>query len=885
MKSLPIRRTSRSVVEAMRRAGRDFAEPRQPLSTVEEKQPISGLSRHPVESHDARHSFYLIPSLHRVALKRSQAHATPDVGVSNPPEQLSLCQMIAAAQEDFQSSRRFFQEAVAKESEKLNTQAKLGPNNSELMNSLQGEELLVSRSASPSDDDANQRDALFCLRDALLGYSPTIDPHLVQRIAAAMSVADTLRRTARTFLPYLQDCQSELTPHSTDDDHLRVVHRVMQLFDSATASESFSTLAWAMSSHARLQAGIAVRCQTTVTKSAQRRRGRGLLRCFVRYPSDVQINEVLPTGAVVSLTHITLPDEVRSGHEVIESMAWGGASSPTPTSFHASLDDCLTKLLQHTTPEAAVVFLNFVLFKESTSITDALERIALASRSGVAVADIIPGSVVEEGDAECVTVQLCTLRVQLPPTNNMGDAEAIEMLRAYCLDKAGALTHVNLTAAPVVLQLVSWSLLPKGRQANGTPDGILSSQFQYAILLRGLAHRGGPAVQFEGLAQACAALIPNFYPPSHFGPGTSPVIRTYHIAAAVDQNRYAEATIMLLYMEWCTTRQFGTAAWLRSAARLLLSGEERVGIWRSWWQHSVPMELQHRIGNAKRDVLWNTLASCRLQVLAHESGGDRTALLASTPETGDFVKKDRLSVGTNPEQLKSGVELLGSQICPIYDQSDAAPYSVQDIVIPCLRGSSSSSALRRENCSGVVRHLEHLLGLTHKLQGRVKKKGSRHESDVVHATSTTFRPLFVAATGYPRAERPWSRSFREPASHLDDGEKNTIYRLKTDLDLTGVAAANPYMAKRLDYTTKSRGPKACVWALSKRGRAFPDRLPVGLLAANASAEGSLRSSSSALPCGGTTTRCLAIHCTLPAAVSLTTFLGEFTKVDDLRDPR
>lgn len=266
------------------------------------------------------------------------------------------------------------------------------------------------------------------------------------------------------------------------------------------------------------------------------------------------------------------------------------------------------------------------------------------------------------------------------------------------------------------------------------------------------------------------------------------------------------------------------------------------------------------------------------------TGGRRDVLLAAAPKPGDFVlQPEEARDGGARSEIPSPLARSAS-VTVVHNQAQAAHYSVHDIAVPLVLDTSSESV----GCESLA-DIEAQLGFTsdhcHSSPLRRSQRSRQSHtspSAVTQTNETAFRPLLIAATGYPRAARPWCRSFPEPPVGPVVGHPKTalecnatVFTLSTDLDLASQTAA------ARDYAAKSRGPRARVWPLSKRGRALTDRLPAGLMAV-ASADGSsLLSSASAANHHGS--RCLAIHCTLPARLSLANFVSELAVVEDLRD--
>ncbi|CAG9580741.1 conserved hypothetical protein [Leishmania major strain Friedlin] len=884
------------VVAAMERAHRHV-----PRQTFMSRAATDGEAEH---SHTPR---YLIPDLQRYTERQQENQHAHKQSLSelprlyehtmNTPTAVSptLAQFIHAAKTAFESSLASFQhQALASQSA-----AQLAVNDT--ARCLPQPPVQRTGGASRSELEA-----------AVRSYNPTLDRALVQRIAARLAIADTLC-IARQLARYLQESAAAARDKGdagNNDEHQVTAAQAVALLrravdvcreryvqnsaDTRTTSRPTSPRLWALTSAARESAGIAARLHSAAaaTKHAHRRR-RQLHRCFLRYTSDVQVNEVLSNGAVVTFTHATRPEEVGSraspaegkgaeGNPDTSAAAAKAKRTPpcfsTPASFRESLESCLTS-------SPSTVHLHFVLYRRGVSLAAAIADIVEASEGLISAHDVSVNIRMPEND-EHVVVQACSVRVALPAsTQPCGVEDAVQ----HCLHAARAIVQINLVRGTprVALQLLACRTDACGEQH--TASQVLDEsprRLQYALLLRGFEQRGGPVNRLDHTSLACAMCVPNYFSPHHFGAAAVPFFRTYHVTEALAKRRYADAAVMMACLEVETVAEASTEVppWLARALQLLCRGEDREGVWQAWWIHEVPAATQRRMVCAKSDLVWNVVASHRLQELVAATGGCRDVLLAAAPKPGDFVFQLEEAEDSGATSAALAPVALSAPVTAVYSQAQAARYSVHDIALPLVLDASSEF----EGCESLA-VIEAQLGFTHDRRRHLSLHPSQRPCQshtslpaVAQTNETVFRPLLVEATGYPRATRPWCRSFPEPSvgpafdrpkAALESNA--TVFALATDWDLASQTAV------ARDYAAKSRGPRACVWPLSKRGRALTDRLPAGLMTV-ASADGS------SLLGGASTTnyhgsRCLAIHCTLPARVSLANFVSELAAVEDLRD--
>ncbi|KAG5469083.1 hypothetical protein LSCM4_02479 [Leishmania orientalis] len=896
------------VVAAMARAHRQV-----PKHTVLDRTASDGEVEH---SHTPQ---YLIPDLMLYAERQQECQSAHSQSPSELPRlnepamcaptatSLNLAQFIHAAKIAFESSLASFEHQVS-----ASHPAAQSAGNGTHTSTVGSPAADTARKMPQSPVELTGGESRNELEVAVCGYNPTLDLALLQRIAARLAIAETLRM-AHQLARYLQD--SAAAPRDREragdnDEQQATAAEAVALLRRAVEvcrgryvpnssgipapSRPMAPSLWALTPAARESAGIATRlhCSATATTKYTHRRRRQPARCFLRYTSDVQVNEVLHNGAVVTFTHATRPEEVGSisvpakgngaeGEPGISAAAAGTKRTlpcfSASVSFRELLESCLTS-----SPSA--VHLHFVLFRRGVSLAAAIAAVVEASEGLISAHDVCVNTYAPEND-EHVVVQTCSARIALPASAPQGSAEdAVQ----HCLHAARSILQLNLARGTprIALQLLGCHTQACGEQytAPRVPEES-STRLQYALLLRGFEQRGGPVNHLDHASLACATCIPNYFSPHHFGTAAVPFFRTYHVTEALTKRRYADAAVMLACLEVEAAAEASTQIppWLERALQLLCRGEDREGVWQAWWIQDVPMATRRRMVCAKSDLLWNVVASCRLQELAMATGGRRDVLLAAAPKPGDFVfqSEEANDAGARPGALTPLA--LRVPVTAVYNQAQAARYSVHDIALPLVLDTSSESA----GCECLA-DVEAQLGFTQDRRRDSPLRRSQrpqhshtHTSAVASTDETVFRPLLVQATGYPRASRPWCRSFPEPSAaspfaRLEPALESdaTAFTLATDWDL-----ANQTAAAR-DYAAKSRGPRAGVWPLSKRGRALTDRLPAGLMAV-ASVDGSslLRSASTANYHG---TRCLAIHCTLPARLPLANFVSELAMVEDLR---
>ncbi|KPI83373.1 hypothetical protein ABL78_7588 [Leptomonas seymouri] len=770
---------------------------------------------------------------------------------------------------------------------------------------------IMATSSHPPPSSARSADqSRKELAAAARAYKPTLHTPLLQCIASRLAVSDTLL-LAKQLVRYLHEAAAAEGSNGgrysaadfnaetsiTTAKGMELLRRAMDVCRVRYANPSqksahsnvlpTSNSLWAFSTATRESAGIAARLHHTTSLATHGQRcRRPLPHCFLRYVSDVQVNEVLPSGAVVVFTQPTHPAEV-GDRATVSPVAGerGKATTSDPkrrnklhqkpfASFRDSVESCLTS-------SPAELHVHCVLYRCGVPMAAAIASLVDAAEGHIQREDVHVNLTVPEND-EHVVVQLCSVRIEIPiALRGKGYTDQEEAVQ-HCLHVARTLAHVNVDSEEngkeskpkVGLQLLHCRphSCPLEWHGLSHESASTASQLQYAFLLRGFHQRGGPADQLDRTALLRSETIPNFFSPFHFGPAAVPFFRTYHVTAALERGQYAEAAAMTLCLACGAETPLRTpsapptlAPWLEQALHFLCRGEEREGAWQTWWMQHVPVTERSRLLSAKAELLWNVLASCRLQGLAAATNGRGEALMAASPEPGDFVRCNRAAT-TEEECEREPLAAESSipqrtQILPVYDRSQAARYTVHDIVLPVVCDAASNTT----GCESVA-EVEAQLGFA--VARRLRR--CMHQQ-----SSLSFRPLLVGATGHPCAARPWTRSFQEPSSGAALNSVPTVFTLATDWELVGNSR------HKRDYAAKSRGPRAQVWPLSKRGRTLSDRLPVGLLAVASASGSSLLGTETGLP-RRHASRCLAVHCTLPADMSLSNYLCEFATVEDLR---
>lgn len=472
------------------------------------------------------------------------------------------------------------------------------------------------------------------------------------------------------------------------------------------------------------------------------------------------------------------------------------------------------------------LYLHFVLYRERMPLADAFRILAEATHGSVTVDDFSVNYHVEDGG---VCTQTCSVRCHREEST--ADASYVRVAEALVQD----LTQINWRPHGLAIQILGW----RGFACH--PANTSRSCVQYAVLLRGIQQHGQ---RLEAIVQRSALHFPNYYAASHFGPTGCP-FRSYHVTAALAQSATAEALTMLV----CLTvwdRQGPPPAWVVPVTELLVGEDDRPGAWREAYEQYVPARVRRHVAQAPAALVWNVVASCRVREL-NVAGNDG---LRGTALAGDFVAvrgevtdsdcpvlrpvDDRTEASlTIPHVAAQTAVAAPQQVRALSTEDEATLYRLEDVLIPVDAAGVSEE----------LAHVRHVLGLGQALSTPAMETAP---------DTIAFRPLLCRATGHPRSWRPWVREFTEP--------EEAIY-MSTDLDL---------LAAGEDFTCKSRGVKAGLWPISKRGRPLTDRMPAGLLASIALSQRSNASRKSS--------RSVGIHVTLPAETYLTSFLREFVVV-------
>ncbi|ESL10190.1 hypothetical protein TRSC58_02081 [Trypanosoma rangeli SC58] len=467
-------------------------------------------------------------------------------------------------------------------------------------------------------------------------------------------------------------------------------------------------------------------------------------------------------------------------------------------------------------------YLHFVLYKEGLSLSEAF-RLLSETCEGMCLPEHFAANVALEESA--VTVQVCSLHL-IPPDSNF-DA----MHQATIIKK---LLRVNLRPLKLNLQLLGWRTFPCD------PLHSHRCQMQYSMLLRGITTT--QPTQLEKRVQGKLAVFTNFFGPRHFGilAPLSP-FRSFHAAAAWEKNMPAEALLIAACLS-DGTRTAVEETWIDEMVKLFQKAEDRPAVLKEWYHLHVPRGLRTQIERSQSALLWNVLASCRIHEL-------KRGAVTGSPEPGEFVLPDSdcffsAEMVAKPELFPDGC--LPTETCDyrglqgirvVATREEAASHSIRDIAIPLNMSSNKSMS-----------QLSRLLGFV-----SISPKGAHYPQNPV-----SFRPLFFAGSGHPRATRPWVKVLPE-LSNVLEGNGEGVYKLLTDMELRQCTS----------YTATSRGQPGRLWPIGKYGFRLAERLPAGAVALAASDTARQRG-----------TKALALHFTLPAHAYSMALFREFMAIED-----
>ncbi|RNF04436.1 hypothetical protein TraAM80_05151 [Trypanosoma rangeli] len=467
-------------------------------------------------------------------------------------------------------------------------------------------------------------------------------------------------------------------------------------------------------------------------------------------------------------------------------------------------------------------YLHFVLYKEGLSLSEAF-RLLSETCEGMCLPEHFAANVALEESA--VTVQVCSLCL-IPSDSNFDAMHQVTVIKK--------LLRVNLRPLKLNLQLLGWRTFPCD------PLHSHRCQMQYSMLLRGITTT--QPTQLEKKVQGHLAAFTNFFGPRHFGMlvPLSP-FRSFHATAAWEKNMPAEALLIAACLS-DDTRTTVEESWIDEMVELFQKGEDRPAVLKEWYHLHVSRGLRTQIERSKSDLLWNVLASCRIHEL-------KRGAVTGSPEPGEFVLPDSNcffsdEMVAKPELFPDGClptktcdyrDLRG--VCVVDTREEAASHSIRDIVIPLNMGSNESMS-----------QLSRLLGFV-----SISPKGTHYPQNPV-----SFRPLFFAGSGHPRATRPWVKVLPE-LSNVLEGNGEGVYKLLTDMELRQCTS----------YTATSRGQPGCLWPIGKYGFRLAERLPAGAVALTASDTARQRG-----------TKALALHFTLPAHAYSMALFREFMAIED-----
>ncbi|CAD2217668.1 hypothetical protein ADEAN_000514800 [Angomonas deanei] len=466
------------------------------------------------------------------------------------------------------------------------------------------------------------------------------------------------------------------------------------------------------------------------------------------------------------------------------------------------------------------VYMHFVLFhcgkslmEVSFFLLDALRR--ATDGAGVfrppQLADLRFNQYYDDG---CTATQLGSIRLSFSPDHNEQErfTASVNVLQSllWDLEKTAyqhKTNHQDYT--PMAVELLRWRSFPCAVRHP--------SQVQYALLLRGLYLRKPSIDTFtHKIIHQISQKFPNYYAAPHFGPVGCVLCRSYHVSSALAFQRVGEALVMtVLLCSWKLFSQGGNSEapvpeWiLRIVRALFLQQERRPAQLRALWLEVVPPPIRAHFETASAHLLFNVLASHRVKEMQAEDP-------LSAPQPGDFVHDgvaSPASGGSTRSEWSAEfpwretgdndvVRTACEGIRPIFTSDEATGLGQEHIALPVVD--------HRDTCVA-VQELSAQLGLAPRST----------TPPYANAAPPPFRPLLAGLTGFPHADKPWVKLFRE----VSFDKASDRYRLFTDYELAE--------RKGRDYAQRSRGQQRQLWPLSKRGRAVTERLPVGLSAAAA----------------------------------------------------
>lgn len=522
----------------------------------------------------------------------------------------------------------------------------------------------------------------------MASYDPFWNEAYLQRVAAQVRIEETLQYASH-LLHRIQEDKSK--------NAALLLYRVKQQctqgrFSSCSVSGSSLDVEEASGILTRLKM-----CNSSSSRSSARTQTRRL-RASIPHKSNIQVNEILPNGKVVTLTEPTLPHHIlptvslrktldaqlqeqwrkqmtanRLSSSLTSSVSHGVSSTLYQT--HAWKGEAARQEVETKGPPrhaTCTMYLHFLLFRQGMSwrevrgylvetLQSAFQREPLPRWDGFSVtwdSSSISLNVCMEDDV--TSTQLCSLALNVLPSqsaegSHVQGEKADTLASLHAIDEAPlrrygevlyhALSILNLRCSRLSIQLLGW------RSFGCALQNASGSQKQYAILLRYVQH-AHDVQRVEANLQHQAMAFPNFFCPQSFGSLDCP-FRSYHILAAMDKGAIREALLMaycfvmwpeldqMVHMQQ-TNRPFknGVATpspplWTGKLLSVLYSDEDRPSYLREALVNILPPSLLVLFQRSKAHLLWNTLASCRLHDIPHP----RSGVLTDFPcAIGDVVK-------------------------------------------------------------------------------------------------------------------------------------------------------------------------------------------------------------------------------------------------------
>lgn len=552
----------------------------------------------------------------------------------------------------------------------------------------------------------------------MTSYDPFWNQAFLERVAAQVRIEETLQYASYLLHRIVEDRSKNAA---------LLLYRVKQQF----VQGRFSSCSVSGSpSHIEEASGILTRlkmCTSSSSRSAARPQTRRL-RASISHQSNIQVNEILPNGRVVTLTEPTLPHHVLPTTSLRKTLdtqlqaQWGKqvmgnslSSSPASSVSHGvapslhqthawERDVAPQEVETEGTHRRATytMYLHFLLFRQGMPwrearrylvevLQRALQKEPLSCWDGFSVTwDVgsLALNVCMEDDV--TSTQLCSLALNVHSapsveerTPTLASLHPIDEvpLRRHAEVVYHALSSLNLRFSRLSIQLLGW------RSFGCALQNASDSQKQYAVLLRHVQH-AHDIQRVEANLQHQATAFPNFFSPHSFGPLDCP-FRSYHVLAAMDKGAIREALLMaycfgiwpeldrMVHMPLTNrTVQKGVVTpsflpWTEKLLAVLYSGDDRTSSLQEALVNILPPALLALFQRSKAHLLWNTLASCRLHDIPHP----RSGALADFPcVIGDVV------------QTTAGVESF-PPFPPVTAESDETPWHDVDRCMEAITGN------------------------------------------------------------------------------------------------------------------------------------------------------------------------------------------------------